>query len=129
LLLAFGAVRVLLLLVELVQFDPLIRREHLAHVQQHQRAHLVHVRSDRFDFVDLPRDDGLVRIRRDQARQLVLLRIEVHFLGTQRRDRRLEDRFDTVDLIAGQRKIALKLRVAPPGKTERLSAGRGGQRQ
>src|SRR5438128_12376873 len=50
------------LFVQLVQLDPLLRREHLPDMQELKRAHFVQVTSDRFHAIDLLDDLLFVRV-------------------------------------------------------------------
>src|SRR5580765_5506202 len=115
------------LFVQLVQLHPLLGAEHLPHAQQHQRACLVEVGADALDLVDLPRHHRLVGVRRDQARELRLLLVQLHLLLTEESDCGLKDAFNSRRLLGGEAQILLELRVVPPREAKRLSVNRGSQ--
>ena len=55
--------------------------QHLPHVQQHQRPHLVQVGPELFNLVDLLDDHRLVGVGGNQPRQLFFLLIQLGFLA------------------------------------------------
>ena len=89
----------------------------------------VQARPDAFDFVHLPPHQRFVRVGGDQPRELGLLLVQLLPLLTQECNRGLENAVDTAGLIACEAQVPLELRVAPPGKAERLCATFRGQHQ
>src|SRR6185436_7076646 len=57
-----AAVILVPLFVKLVEDDPLLGRQHLAHAQQHQRPRLVQRAADRFDLVHLAHNAAFVGV-------------------------------------------------------------------
>ena len=106
----------------------LLRRQHLAHVEQHQRPHLVQLCACGLDAVHLLRDLRLVDVLIDEARQFGL--VAVQFLATfaQLGECGLKDAVDAGALLGGEPEVLLELLGLPPRK-RRLCAKRGGERQ
>ena len=65
-------------------------------------------------------------VRADEAGKLVLLLVEVGCFRAKGRNGRLEDAFDSRDLVDCQAEIALEIGVPPPGETKRLCVNGSG---
>ena len=99
----------------------LLRRQHLVHVQQHQRPHLVECGARRFDLVDLPDDSA------SSAFASIMLDSSASCLSSSSLPCRscgawTERRCRCGRLIGGQADLFLELIGLPPG--ERLCADR-----
>ena len=98
------------------ELGPLFGREDLAHVKQHQRAHLVQLGSRRFDEIDLPGDLRLVDILVDKTRQVGLFAVQLRATFAKFGKCGLKNGIDAGALVAGESEVLLELLGFPPRK-------------
>lgn len=104
-----------------VELDPLVWRQHLPHVYEHQRSRFVQGRPNSFDAIRLLSDHDLVGVGLNQTGQFGFLRFEFVTLVPQIRQRGLKHALDAAGLVVAQRQGLLKF---PPPRTGDERSGR-----